>query len=146
MADSFPVHSAVTGTQVMEGGSQSRTRTLAEQLLLVFRDGHYKVVELPERVESAGRLKSGLQFDNADGSWTIATTNGVPMAIVQPGTWIGYEISLMRRYQQLARDGASWLIVYAPEDEQAARVAEVAKAQGALAAVKYHRLVVEDII
>jgi hypothetical protein len=58
----------------------------------------------------------------------------------------GYEISLMRRYQQLARDGASWLIVYAPEDEQAARVAEVAKAQGALAAVKYHRLVVEDII
>ncbi len=58
----------------------------------------------------------------------------------------GYEISLMRRYQELARDGASWLVVYAPDDERAAKVAEVAKAQGALAAVKYHRLVVEDIV
>ena len=58
----------------------------------------------------------------------------------------GYEISLMRRYQKLARDGASWLIVYAPEDEQGERVGEIAKQHGALAAVKYHRLVVEDII
>jgi hypothetical protein len=58
----------------------------------------------------------------------------------------GYEISLMRRYQQLARDGASWLIVYAPQDEQGERVGEIAKQHGALAAVKYHRLVVEDIV
>jgi hypothetical protein len=58
----------------------------------------------------------------------------------------GYEISLMRRYQQLARDGASWLIVYAPQDEQGQRVGKIAKQHGALAAVKYHRLVVEDII
>jgi hypothetical protein len=58
----------------------------------------------------------------------------------------GYEISLMRRYQQLARDGASWLIVYAPEDEQSDRIAAVAKRHGARAAVKYHRLVVEDIV
>ena len=58
----------------------------------------------------------------------------------------GYEISLMRRYQQLARDGASWLVVYAPQDEQGERVGEIAKQHGALAAVKYHRLVVEDIV
>jgi hypothetical protein len=58
----------------------------------------------------------------------------------------GYEISLMRRYQQLARDGASWLIVYAPEEEQGERVGAIAREHGALAAVKYHRLVVEDII
>ena len=58
----------------------------------------------------------------------------------------GYEISLMRRYQQLARDGASWLIVYAPQDEQDDRVGEIARQHGALAAVKYHRLVVEDIV
>jgi hypothetical protein len=58
----------------------------------------------------------------------------------------GYEISLMRRYQQLAREGASWLIVYAPEDAQSERVAEVARRHGALAAVKYHRLVIEDIV
>jgi hypothetical protein len=58
----------------------------------------------------------------------------------------GYEIALMRRYQELAREGASWLIVFAPDDDQAQRVAEVVKAHGALMAEKYHRLVIEDLI
>ena len=58
----------------------------------------------------------------------------------------GYEVSLMRRYQELAKDGASWLIVFAPEDDKASRVAEVARAHGALMAEKYHRLVIEDLI
>jgi len=58
----------------------------------------------------------------------------------------GYEVSLMRRYQELAKEGASWLIVFAPEDDQASRVADVAKTHGALMAEKYHRLVIEDLI
>jgi hypothetical protein len=58
----------------------------------------------------------------------------------------GYEVSLMRRYQELARQGASWLIVYAPKDEQGPKVADAVKAHGALMAEKYHRLVVEDLI
>lgn len=58
----------------------------------------------------------------------------------------GYEVSLMRRYQELAKEGASWLIVFAPEDDKASRVAEVVRAHGALMAEKYHRLVVEDLI
>jgi hypothetical protein len=58
----------------------------------------------------------------------------------------GYEVSLMRRFQELAKEGASWLIVFAPEDDKAARVAEVAKSRGALIAEKYHRLVIEDLI
>ena len=31
----------------------------------------------------------------------------------------GYEVGLMRRYQELAKTGASWLIVFAPEDDKA---------------------------
>lgn len=58
----------------------------------------------------------------------------------------GYEVSLMRRYQQLARDGASWLIVFAPDDERAARVAAAARTHGALLAERYHRLVIEDLL
>ena len=58
----------------------------------------------------------------------------------------GYEVSLMRRYQELAKEGASWLIVFAPDDDKASRVAEVARAHGALMAEKYHRLVIEDLI
>ncbi|WP_298835579.1 hypothetical protein [uncultured Piscinibacter sp.] len=58
----------------------------------------------------------------------------------------GYEVTLMRRYKELAGQGASWLIVFAPEDEQAERVAAAAREHGALLAEKYHRLVIEDLI
>jgi hypothetical protein len=58
----------------------------------------------------------------------------------------GYEVSLMRRYQELAREGASWLIVFAPDDDRAARVAQTVKGHGARMAEKYHRLVIEDLI
>jgi hypothetical protein len=58
----------------------------------------------------------------------------------------GYEVSLMRRYQQLARDGASWLIVYAPDEERAQKVADAVKTHGALMVEKYHRLAIEDLI
>jgi hypothetical protein len=58
----------------------------------------------------------------------------------------GYEIALMRKYQALAKEGASWLIVYAPDDAAHARVAGVVKAHGALIAEKYHRLAIEDLL
>ena len=58
----------------------------------------------------------------------------------------GYEITLMRRYQALAREGYRWLLVYAPSDERAAQVTEVARRFDAPMAVKYHRLAVEDLI
>jgi hypothetical protein len=58
----------------------------------------------------------------------------------------GYEITLMRRYQELARNGAGWLLVFAPDDAKAEKVAAVAQRFNALAADKYHRLVVEDLL
>ena len=58
----------------------------------------------------------------------------------------GYEVSLMRRYQELSKNGASWLIVYAPKEEHDLKVGEVARQYGAWAAEKYHRLVIEDLL
>jgi hypothetical protein len=58
----------------------------------------------------------------------------------------GYEITLMRRYKELAEQGAGWLLVYAPDDDKTEKVADVAQRFGALAAEKYHRLVVEDLL
>ena len=58
----------------------------------------------------------------------------------------GYEVTLMRRYQKLAREGASWLIVYAPDSERTARVADAVRPHGALLAEKYNSLVIEDLI
>jgi hypothetical protein len=46
---------------------------------------------------------------------------------------------------ELSREGASGLIVFAPDHERAARVvAEAAKAHDARMAENYHRLVIED--
>ena len=58
----------------------------------------------------------------------------------------GYEITLMRRYMTLASEGAGWLVVYSPEEEQTAKVAAVAKQYGARSAVQYGRLLHEDLI
>lgn len=58
----------------------------------------------------------------------------------------GYEITLMRRYQELAAQGASWLIVYAPDEDATRTVARLAKLSGALSAEKYNRLVIEDLL
>lgn len=58
----------------------------------------------------------------------------------------GYEITLMRRYLALAQQGYRWLLVYAPEDEQAEKVSQTVEHFGAAVAVKYNRLTVEDLI
>ncbi len=58
----------------------------------------------------------------------------------------GYEITLMRRYLAFAETGAGWLIVYAPNDDSAQRVADVATRCGALCAVRYHWLATEELI
>ncbi len=57
----------------------------------------------------------------------------------------GSEIALMRRYLGLARQGYRWLLVRAQSSEDAQRVADVAKGQGATLAVHYRALVVEEI-
>jgi hypothetical protein len=58
----------------------------------------------------------------------------------------GYEVSLMRRYQALAKQGASWLIVYAPDETRTGQVADLAKAHGALVAEKYETLTIESLV
>ena len=58
----------------------------------------------------------------------------------------GYEVTLMRRYQALAQEGCGWLLVYAPDAPHTERATDVVRRFGARSAVKYHRLVVEDLL
>jgi hypothetical protein len=58
----------------------------------------------------------------------------------------GYEVTLMRRYQQLACEGCGWLLVYAPDGPHTERAMDIARRHGARSAVKYHWLVVEDLL
>jgi hypothetical protein len=58
----------------------------------------------------------------------------------------GYEVTLLRRYLDLASQGAGWLVVHAPQDDAAEKVREVARRFDARAGVRYHRLASEELI
>ncbi len=58
----------------------------------------------------------------------------------------GYEIALLRRYLELARQGYRFLLVKVDNTDRAAAVAELARAHGATLAVHYRTLLVEELI
>ena len=58
----------------------------------------------------------------------------------------GYEITLLRRYVTLAKEGYCWLLVQVEGAEHAAKAAEIARASGATLAVHYRTLTVEELI
>ena len=58
----------------------------------------------------------------------------------------GYEVTLLRRYLKLTREGYRWLLVKVDSTEHAARAAEIARAYGATLAVHYRMLIVEELI
>ena len=58
----------------------------------------------------------------------------------------GYEITLMRRYMTLASEGCGWLVVYAPDEAQTAKVQDIARQFAAKSAVRYGMLASEDLV
>lgn len=59
---------------------------------------------------------------------------------------IGQEMNLVKAHRALAEKGFHWLVVKAPDDDQARRVAETVKPFNAERAQKYGRLVIEELI
>lgn len=59
---------------------------------------------------------------------------------------IGQEMNLVKAHRALAEKGFHWLVVHAPEDEQARRVAEIVRPFKAERAQKYGRLVIEELL
>jgi hypothetical protein len=58
----------------------------------------------------------------------------------------GYEITLLRRYLALAKEGTTWLLVKADDSERASMVGSTALNCGATIAEYYQTLVVESLI
>lgn len=58
----------------------------------------------------------------------------------------GYEITLLRRYLVLAREGQFWLLVKVGGSEHAAQAADIARERGATLAVHYRLMTVEELI
>lgn len=122
------------------------------QSLGAFKPVGHVVVAMPDDARAARAvqvlLAQGFERDDIL-EYTAAEENDEMDRMLQYTSdfaGFGYEVTLMRRYKQLAAQGASWLIVFAPEEAQAERVATVAREHGALLAEKYHRLVIEDLI
>jgi len=122
------------------------------QSLGAFKPVGHVVAAMPDDARAASAVRDlKLQGFEADDilEYTAAEENDEMDRMLQHTSdfaGFGYEVTLMRKYQRLAREGASWLIIYAPEDAQAARAEQVLRGHGALMAEKYHRLVIEDLI
>jgi hypothetical protein len=63
-----------------------------------------------------------------------------------PLATFGYELDLVKAHGALAEDGCSFLVVHAPEDAEAERVAAIARATQAVTAQHYGTFMIEDVI
>ncbi len=128
------------------------TKADRPQVLGAFKPVGHVVVALPDDKVAAEATAALIEagFDADDVLQYSADEEGAQMQHMldhaSDFAGFGYEITLMRRYRQLAGEGCSWLLVYAPDDAHAASVAQVAERFGARLAEKYHRLVVEDLL
>jgi len=59
---------------------------------------------------------------------------------------VGQELNLIKAHRALAERGYHWLVVHASDRDQAARVAQVARAHGAERAQLYGNFIIEEMI
>jgi hypothetical protein len=59
---------------------------------------------------------------------------------------LGQELNLVKAHRDLAQQGHSFISVYAPEDEDARKVADIAAGFNAGRAQKYGHLIIEEMI
>ena len=58
---------------------------------------------------------------------------------------IGQDVAKVEEYLELARQGCGFLVVHAPEDEEARRAVRIVKPFGLKFAEKYNRLTLEEL-
>ena len=59
---------------------------------------------------------------------------------------LGQELNLVKAHRALAESGCSFLVVHAPDDDLAERVAVVARTMNAVAAQRYGRFIIEELV
>ncbi len=116
-----------------------------------FKPVGHVLVGIPADV-SALRLERALQAVGFDSGlvWITPRESAEELQALiddaSPLAGFGYEITLMRRYVELSRSGYRWLLVKNDGNEQAQAVGDAARTAGATLAVRYGRLVVEELI
>lgn len=98
---------------------------------------------LEQALHRAGRTETNvLRFNPGESEAQLKAMTDDP----GPLAGFGYEITLLRRYVELAQHGYGWRLVKVNDDEQATRVATIARECGATLAVHYRLLTVEELI
>ena len=126
---------------------QDRPETLGS-----FKPVGYVVIALPDDAKTSDACREIAQAGFADEDvlrFTAAEAQERIEHMLQHSSefaGFGYEVTLMRRYQELSAEGCGWLMVFAPEEAKALKVADIASRFNARMAVHYHTLVVEDLI
>lgn len=88
----------------------------------------------------------------ADSSWVsyapaeMKAQVDLELQTASPLASLGYELNLVKADGVLAEKGCSFLVVHAPDEEQAERVAAVARATKAVTAQHYGNFIIEDVI
>lgn len=68
------------------------------------------------------------------------------LVTASPLASIGQELNLIKAHRELAQNGSSFLVVHAPDDDQAKRVDAVIQGMQTTAAQRYGTLVVEELV
>ena len=104
----------------------------------------------PQALEAmAGKLLAD-GFDEADltrytPALMLAQTAS-DLQTASPLASMGQDLNLVKAHRALAEQGCSFLVVQAPDDDQAAKVAALAKASSAVAAQRFGSFIVEELI
>lgn len=118
----------------------------------VFKPVGHVIVALPSEPDAKGAAAALLRdgFDAAD---VVAYSpdqmrRQADIDIEQAGVLagIGQELNLVKSHRELAIKGHSFLVVKAPDDDRAQRVADIARRFNATRAQSYGRLVIEELI
>ena len=105
---------------------------------------------------SAGDLQTAMAQLQALGFADAALTHYTPQQMVtqarlqeqhaSPLASMGQELNLIHAHRALAEAGCSFLVVHAPDDAQAKQAATVARTGRAIAAQRYGRFLIEELI
>lgn len=118
----------------------------------VFKPVGHVIVALPTDADARGAqralLKAGFEAKDVVFYTPEEMVRQADIDIDQAGVLagIGQELNLVKAHRELALQGNSFIVVRAPKDEQAERVAEIGRQFHASRAQRYGHLMIEEMI
>ncbi|CAM5791877.1 hypothetical protein [Rhizobacter fulvus] len=118
----------------------------------VFKPVGHVILAFPNESDMKGAYSALLSGGSAPGDITAYTPDQMrqqaDIDIEQAGVLagIGQELNLVKAHRELAVQGHSFLVVKAPSDDEANRIADVARRFRAARAQRYGHLMIEELI